>query len=173
MLNKKAKVNSVHISLNFDPSDKLNKDGLKDIADTYMQKIGFGEQPYLVYQHNDAGHHLSPYELVEDMFINELIAQLGIEKGKIVLVPGNHDLDKSKVTDPSETGLLGKSTIEGINTYIENYRSVWHEGYMRIEDYKSFENKFYKLLCPSILLTDSIGTLLLSVTVVANVCRAV
>jgi hypothetical protein len=56
MLNKKTKVNSVHISLNFDPSDKLNKEGLKDIADTYMQKIGFGEQPYLVYQHNDAGH---------------------------------------------------------------------------------------------------------------------
>ena len=29
---------------------------LKIIADTYMQKIGFGDQPYLVYQHFDAGH---------------------------------------------------------------------------------------------------------------------
>ncbi|HEX5152780.1 MAG TPA: relaxase/mobilization nuclease domain-containing protein [Parafilimonas sp.] len=55
-LNRKTKVNSVHISLNFDPSDKLDKEILKDIADTYMHKIGFGEQPYLVYQHNDAGH---------------------------------------------------------------------------------------------------------------------
>lgn len=26
------------------------------IADAYMEKIGFGEQPYLVYQHHDAGH---------------------------------------------------------------------------------------------------------------------
>src|SRR5580765_1785461 len=42
-LNRKTKVNSVHISLNFDPSDKLDKDDLKAIADTYMQKIGFGE----------------------------------------------------------------------------------------------------------------------------------
>jgi len=29
---------------------------LKSIVDTYMQKIGFEDQPYLVYQHNDAGH---------------------------------------------------------------------------------------------------------------------
>ena len=46
----------MHISLNFDPSDKLGSEKLKEIADVYMQKIGFGEQPYLVYQHNDAGH---------------------------------------------------------------------------------------------------------------------
>jgi hypothetical protein len=50
----------VHISLNFDPSEKerldKDKDLLKQIADTYMQKIGFGNQPYLVYKHNDAGH---------------------------------------------------------------------------------------------------------------------
>jgi hypothetical protein len=55
-LNQQTKINSVHVSLNFDPSDKLNTEKLKEIADVYMQKIGFGEQPYLVYQHNDAGH---------------------------------------------------------------------------------------------------------------------
>lgn len=55
-LNQQTKVNSVHISLNFDSADKLNTEKLKQIADTYMQKIGFGEQPYLVYEHNDAGH---------------------------------------------------------------------------------------------------------------------
>ena len=32
------------------------KKNFKEIADEYMQKIGFGEQPYLLYQHNDAGH---------------------------------------------------------------------------------------------------------------------
>jgi hypothetical protein len=55
-LNKRCKVNSVHISLNFDPSDKLGREQLKSIVDTYMQKISFEDQPYLVYQHNDAGH---------------------------------------------------------------------------------------------------------------------
>ncbi len=55
-LNQRAKVNSVHISLNFDLTDDLKKEKLKTIADVYMNKIGFGTQPYLVYQHNDAGH---------------------------------------------------------------------------------------------------------------------
>jgi hypothetical protein len=55
-LNENVTRNSVHVSLNFDPSEKVSNEQLKEIADTYMQKIGFGEQPYLVYQHFDAGH---------------------------------------------------------------------------------------------------------------------
>ncbi len=55
-LNVRTKVNSVHISLNFDPSEKLSEERLKEIAGTYLQKIGFAGQPYLLYQHNDAGH---------------------------------------------------------------------------------------------------------------------
>lgn len=55
-LNERVKVNSLHISLNFDPSEKLPPEKLQQIADSYMQKIGFAEQPYLVYEHTDAGH---------------------------------------------------------------------------------------------------------------------
>lgn len=55
-LNQQTKVNSVHISLNFDSTDKLNTEKLNQIVDAYMQRIGFGEQPYLVYEHTDAGH---------------------------------------------------------------------------------------------------------------------
>lgn len=55
-LNENVSRNSVHISLNFDPSEQLSKERLQEIADTYMTKIGFGEQPYLIYQHFDAGH---------------------------------------------------------------------------------------------------------------------
>lgn len=55
-LNERTKLNAVHISLNFDPSEKPGKETLQQIADTYMQRIGFGSQPYLVYQHHDAGH---------------------------------------------------------------------------------------------------------------------
>jgi len=63
LLNQQTKVNSVHISLNFDLSDRISSDALKDIADRYMEGIGFSEQPYLVYQHHDAGHphvHMRP-----------------------------------------------------------------------------------------------------------------
>jgi hypothetical protein len=55
-LNQRTKVNSVHISLNFDPSEKLSDDLLREISAVYLDKIGFGGQPYLVYQHLDAGH---------------------------------------------------------------------------------------------------------------------
>lgn len=56
-LNERTKKsNTLHISLNFDPSEKITKETLTKIAETYMDKIGFGEQPYLVYQHHDAGH---------------------------------------------------------------------------------------------------------------------
>lgn len=56
-LRENVKRNSVHISLNFDPSEThLSKEKLMEIANVYMQKLGFGEQPYLVYQHHDAGH---------------------------------------------------------------------------------------------------------------------
>lgn len=56
-LNENVKRGAVHISLNFDRSDKnLSKEKLMQIASSYMEKIGFGAQPYLVYQHFDAGH---------------------------------------------------------------------------------------------------------------------
>jgi hypothetical protein len=52
----KSKTNTLHISLNFHPSEVLSKEKLTEIAESYMNKIGFGEQPFLVYQHHDAGH---------------------------------------------------------------------------------------------------------------------
>jgi hypothetical protein len=56
-LNERAKkTNTLHISLNFDPSEKHTKEILSLIAQVYMDKIGFGNQPYLVYEHTDAAH---------------------------------------------------------------------------------------------------------------------
>lgn len=56
LLNTKVKTNAIHISLNFDKSDRLDQDTLEKIAENYLDKIGFGSQPYLVYQHFDAAH---------------------------------------------------------------------------------------------------------------------
>ncbi len=54
--NPKVRTNALHISLNFDTTEKLQVEKLTAIAQTYMERIGFGEQPYLVYQHTDAAH---------------------------------------------------------------------------------------------------------------------
>ena len=56
MLNPKVKINTLHISLNFHSAENLNDYKLQQIALTYMERIGFGDQPFLVYRHNDAGH---------------------------------------------------------------------------------------------------------------------
>lgn len=55
-LNQRATTNTLHVSLNFDPSEKLSKEQMVAIAKAYMEKMGFGDQPYLVYIHHDAGH---------------------------------------------------------------------------------------------------------------------
>lgn len=53
---RSKKSNTLHISLNFAPSEKFTEAKLTNIAQAYMENIGFGSQPYLVYQHHDAGH---------------------------------------------------------------------------------------------------------------------
>src|SRR5690606_27013695 len=54
--NRRATTKAVHISLNFHPDEKLTEETLKELAHEYMERMGFGAQPYLVYQHFDAGH---------------------------------------------------------------------------------------------------------------------
>ena len=56
-LNTNVSRNSLHISLNFNPSENgLRNERMTEIARAYMQELGFGDQPYLVYRHFDAGH---------------------------------------------------------------------------------------------------------------------
>lgn len=55
-LKPNVKTNALHISLNFDASENLSNAKLQDIAIAYMERIGFGDQPFLVYRHDDAAH---------------------------------------------------------------------------------------------------------------------
>ena len=47
----------VHISLNPHPEDVLTDAELQDIAREYLEKLGFGNQPYLVFKHEDIDRH--------------------------------------------------------------------------------------------------------------------
>jgi hypothetical protein len=55
-LKPNVKTNALHISLNFHSSENLSNAALQKIASAYMDKIGFGDQPFLVYRHEDAAH---------------------------------------------------------------------------------------------------------------------
>ena len=47
----------VHISLNPHPEDVLTDTELQDIAREYLEKMGYGNQPYLVFKHEDINRH--------------------------------------------------------------------------------------------------------------------
>jgi len=44
---------TLHISLNPDPKDIVDDEKLKELAKEYMQEMGYGEQPYVVFKHTD------------------------------------------------------------------------------------------------------------------------
>lgn len=54
--NPRTKTNVVHVSLNFSPKDNINEELMVKIANRYMQEIGFGQQPYLIFRHQDTRH---------------------------------------------------------------------------------------------------------------------
>jgi hypothetical protein len=57
LANKRTENPVIHISLNPDPKDKLNDEQFAQIAEEYMQKLGYGNQPFVVYKHEDIDRH--------------------------------------------------------------------------------------------------------------------
>ena len=47
----------LHISLNPHPDDVLTDTELQDIAREYLEKLGYGDQPYLIVKHEDIDRH--------------------------------------------------------------------------------------------------------------------
>lgn len=61
--NRKTEKPVLHISLNPDPKDCLSEEQFVSLAEEYMRRMGFGDQPYIVYRHNDIGRehlHVRP-----------------------------------------------------------------------------------------------------------------
>lgn len=55
LIPKKCRTKNVvfHCSLNPHPDEKLSDEQLSQIAKEYMQALGYGNQPYIVFKHND------------------------------------------------------------------------------------------------------------------------
>ena len=47
----------LHISLNPHPDDRLTEQQYEILAREYLEKLGFGEQPYIIYKHMDIDRH--------------------------------------------------------------------------------------------------------------------
>ncbi|MDR1129796.1 MAG: relaxase/mobilization nuclease domain-containing protein, partial [Prevotellaceae bacterium] len=53
LANRRTEKPVLHVSLNPDPKDVLSNEQLSEIAQTYMRKMGYGDQPFIVYLHED------------------------------------------------------------------------------------------------------------------------
>lgn len=53
----KTKKPVLHISLNPHPDDRLTEQQYEILAREYLEKLGFGEQPYIIYKHEDIDRH--------------------------------------------------------------------------------------------------------------------
>ena len=53
----RTKKNIIHISLNPHPDDKLSDEQLSEIAQEYMKKLGYINQPFMVFKHEDINRH--------------------------------------------------------------------------------------------------------------------
>ncbi|OXB07785.1 conjugal transfer protein MobB [Flavobacterium pectinovorum] len=51
--NRNTEKHTLHISLNPDPKDKVSDDWYMEMAEAYMQELGYGQQPYVVFKHTD------------------------------------------------------------------------------------------------------------------------
>ncbi len=86
----------------------------------------------------------NPFEKFEEVFINQLITFFPKLKGKIFIVPGNHEVERSKVDIYSHTGIISSiNSSEKLDSFIDsNYES--NMSLARLMRYKEWEFNFYK-----------------------------
>ena len=53
LANRRTEQPVIHISLNPDPKDRVTDRELSEMARRYMQEMGYGNQPYIVFKHTD------------------------------------------------------------------------------------------------------------------------
>lgn len=53
LANRNTEKHTLHISLNPDPKDKVSDEQYKEIAEQYMNEMGYGDQPFIVFKHTD------------------------------------------------------------------------------------------------------------------------
>jgi hypothetical protein len=73
-LNEQSKKNILHIFLNFGFGERMSNEKLATVSKEYMEGLGLGQQPYLVYRHNDTRH-------LHVHIVSTLICKNGERKG--------------------------------------------------------------------------------------------
>lgn len=53
LANQKTEKHTLHISLNPDPKDMVSDEQYREMAQQYMNEMGYGDQPFVVFKHTD------------------------------------------------------------------------------------------------------------------------
>ncbi|MEZ7696719.1 conjugal transfer protein MobB [Prevotella jejuni] len=124
-----------HCSLNPHPDEKLSDEQLTQIAKEYMEALGYGKQPYIVFKHNDiAREHIHIVSLrvdeegkkINDRFEKRRSKQITdtLER-KYNLIPSSKVNDKEDAETPKVD--MGKGNIKEqvasiVRTVLKHYR---------------------------------------------------
>ena len=124
-----------HCSLNPHPDEKLSDETLTQIAREYMETLGYGKQPYIVFKHNDIArehiHIVSPRVDSEGKKINDKFEKRRSKQitdtleRKYNLIPSSKVNDKEEAETPKVD--MGKGNIKEqvasiVRTVLKHYR---------------------------------------------------
>lgn len=85
----------------------------------------------------------SAFQVFEKTFIESILIQNPNLKGRIFIVPGNHDVYRDKIDKYSESGLKEElNSVKNLDVFIQSNR-ITSKHLDRLEDYKKWENSFY------------------------------
>src|SRR5690606_23744658 len=55
-LNPRLQKNTYHTSLNFAQGEKVSNEKMLAVAEEYMERMGFRDNPYFIFRHHDTSH---------------------------------------------------------------------------------------------------------------------
>ena len=124
-----------HCSLNPHPDEKLSDETLMQIAKEYMETLGYGKQPYIVFKHNDiAREHIhivsirvdSEGKKINDKFEKRRSKQIteALER-KYNLIPSSKVSDKEEVGTPKvdiNKGNIKEQIASALRMVLKHYR---------------------------------------------------
>ena len=129
----------IHISLNPHPEDKLNDFQLSEIAQQYMDKLGYGAQPYIVYKHEDINrHHIHIVSLRVDEHGKKLNDKFEFRRSKDITreIEEKYGLRPAEKTTDKELTQFQKVDYE--SGYIKKQISNTVKGIMSSYRFQSF-----------------------------------
>ena len=105
-----------HVLLNPSPEDKLTGEQLREIAREYMERMGYGNQPYIVFKHKDIDRqHLHVVSLRVDENGHKLPHEFEARRSMEIL----RDLERKYNLHPS---VKGEEQADKVGLHKVNYR---------------------------------------------------